>query len=65
MNELHEKNEYVIDIRKLQQALNHGLVFKKAIKFNQKTWLKSHIDMNIDLRKATENDLKKYFKVDE
>ena len=24
---LHDRNEYVIDKRKLKQALNHGLVF--------------------------------------
>ena len=34
----HDKQEYVIHIRNLKQALNHGLVFKKVrrfIKFNQ------------------------------
>ena len=33
------KNEYVIHIRNLKQALNHGLILKKfhrVIKFNQK-----------------------------
>ena len=29
---LHDKVEYVIDIRNLKQALNHKLVFKKIIK---------------------------------
>ena len=41
---LHDNNKYVIPIRNLKQALNHQLVLKKvdrAIKFNQKTWLKS------------------------
>ena len=28
---LHDKTEYVIHIRNLKQALNHGLVFKKFI----------------------------------
>ena len=35
---LHEKVEYVIQIRNLNQALNHGLVFKKLhtiVKFKQ------------------------------
>ena len=27
---LHDKTEYVIHIRNLKQALNHGLVFKKS-----------------------------------
>ena len=51
---LHDKTEYAIPIRNSKQALNHGLVLKKVrrvIKFNQKVWLKSHIDINIDLRK--------------
>ena len=40
---LHDKNEYVIHIRNLKQALDHGLVLKKVhrvIKFNQNAWLK-------------------------
>ena len=47
--EKNRKNEYVIDIRKLIQALNHELVLRKVhrvIKFNQKGWLKPDIDMN-------------------
>ena len=48
---LHDKTEYVIDIRNLKQALNHGLVFKnvhKVIKFNQNAWLKPYFDVNTD-----------------
>ena len=59
---LHDKTEYVIHIRNLKQALNHGLVLKKMyriIKFKQKAWLKSYIDMNTDLRKKAKNDFKK------
>ena len=51
---LYDKTEYVIHIRNLKRAFNHGLVFKKVhriIKFNQKAWLKSYIDMNANLRK--------------
>ena len=36
---LHDKEEYVMYIRILKQALNHGLILKKVhrvIKFNQK-----------------------------
>ena len=39
VNNLHDKTEYVIDIRNLKQALNHVLILKKdhiVIKFNQK-----------------------------
>ena len=52
---LHDKTEYVIRIRNLNQALNHGLIFKKVhrvIKFIQKAWLKPHIDMNTKLKKT-------------
>ena len=61
----HDKTEYVIHIRNLKQALNHGLVLKKVvhkvIKFNQNAWLKPYIDMNTDLRKNTKNDFQKVF----
>ena len=36
---------YVVHIRALKQALNHGLVLKKVhrvIQFNQKPWLKEY-----------------------
>ena len=56
---LYDKTEYVIHKRNLKQALNHGLVLKKAqwvIKFNQNTWLKPYITTNTDLKK-----IKKWF----
>ena len=56
---LHDKTEYVIRIRNLKQALNHGLILKKVhgvIKFNQKVWLKPYIDMNIKPRQKAKND---------
>ena len=37
---LHDKNEYVMRMRKLKETLNHGLVLKKVhkfIKFDQKS----------------------------
>ena len=51
---LHDKTGYVIHIKNLKQALNHGLVLEKVhkvINFNQDVWLKPYIDMNTDLRK--------------
>ena len=45
---LHDKTKYVMHIRNLKQALNHELVLKKfhrIIKFKQKDWLKSYINI--------------------
>ena len=52
---LHEKTEYIIHIRNLNQPLNHGLILRKihrVIKFNQNASLKPYIEMNTNLRKA-------------
>ena len=49
-------------MKSLKQALNHGLKLKKVhriIEFNQEAWLKPYIDLNAELRKLAENDLKK------
>ena len=54
--DLLDKTEYVMHVRNLKQALNHGLVFKKVhcvIKFNQDAWLKPYLDINTDLRKKS------------
>ena len=61
---LHNKENYVIHIRALKQALNHGLVLKKVhsvIKFYQEAWLKPYIDMNTTLRTEAKNDFEKRF----
>ena len=60
----HDKTEYVIHIRNLKQALNHGLVFKKFYrenKFNQNAWLKPNVDMITGLRKKLKVIFKKIF----
>ena len=45
------KNHYDAHIRTLKQVLSHGLILKKCIKLNHKTWLKPfYIDMNTKLR---------------
>ena len=59
---LHDKNKYVIHIRNIKQVLNHALVLKKVIKFNQNAWLKPDIDMNTDQNsKKSKNDFEKDF----
>ena len=65
---LHDKTEYVMHIRNLKEALNHGLVLKKVhrfVNFKQKAWLKSYIDIQLskdtDLIKKRIAILKKIF----
>ena len=64
---LHNKRNYVIHIRVLDQALTHGLILEKihqAIEFNQSAWMKTYIDFNTQLRtKATNNFEKDFFKL--
>ena len=61
---LRNKKKYVVHIKSLKQALNHGLRLKKVhriIEFNQEAWLKPYIDMNTELRKLSKNDSEKDF----
>ena len=58
------KENYVIHISALKEALNHGLKLAKVhtiIQFDQEAWLKPYIDMNTDLRKDAKNDFEKDF----
>ena len=51
---LHDKEEYVIHMKNLKQALNRKLMLGKLHKvsqLNQKAWLKPDIDMNTANRK--------------
>ena len=60
--DLHNKKKYVVHIKSLKQALNHGLKLKKVhriIEFNKKAWLKPYIDMNTELRKLAKDDFEK------
>ena len=61
---LYGKNNYVIHIRSLNQALNHGLILRKVhrvIQFSQEAWLKEYIDLNTELRKQAKIDFEKDF----
>ena len=61
---LYDKNNYVLHIRSLKQALDNGLILKKVhrvIQLNQEAWLKEYIDMNTELRKQAKNDFEKDF----
>ena len=61
---LYDKENYVIHIGALKQALNHGLVLKKVhwvITFYQEARLKPYIDMNTRLRTEAKNDFEKDF----
>ena len=61
---LYNKKNYVVHIRSLKQALNHGLILKKThrvIQFNQEAWLKPYGNMNTELRKKAKNDFEKDF----
>ena len=62
MCDLHNKKKYIVHIKSLKQALNNGLKLKRVhriIEFSRKAWLKSHIDMNTELRKLAKDDFEK------
>ena len=61
---IEDKEKYVIHVRALKKALNHGLKLKQAyriIQFKQKAWLKPYIDRKIELRKKKQNEFDKNF----
>ena len=50
---LHDKKKYVIHVKALKQALDHGLVLERihrVIQFKQSVWMKEYIDFNTRLR---------------
>ena len=62
----HNKENHVVHIRALKQALNHGLKLTKMhriMQFDQEAWLKPYIDMNTELRKNAKRDFEKNFKL--
>ena len=61
---LYNKRKYIVHIRALKQAIDHGLLLKKVhrcIRFRQSPWMKEYIDFNTRLRTAAKNDFEKDF----
>ena len=61
---LHDKKKYVIHVKALKQALDHGLLLEKihrVIQFKQSAWMKEYIDFNTRLRTVAKNDFEKTF----
>ena len=61
---LHDKKKYVIHVKALKQALDHGLVLERihrVIQFKQSAWMKEYIDFNTRLRTVAKNDFEKTF----
>ena len=61
---LYDKEKYVIHVKALKQALDHGLMLKKihrVIQFKQSAWMKKYIDFSTRLRTAAKNDFEKDF----
>ena len=64
---LNNKRKYIVHIKALNQALNHGLVLKKVhrvIEYNQSAWLRGYINHNTILRmNSTSEFAKDFFKL--
>ena len=61
---LYDKKKYIIHIRVLKQAIDHGLILEKihrCIRCRQSAWMKEYIDFNTRLRTVAKNDLEKDF----
>ena len=61
---LHDKKKYVIHVKALKQALDHGLVLEKihrVIQFKQSACMKEYIDFNTRLRAVAKNNFEKDF----
>ena len=61
---LYYKRKYVVHIKALKQAIDHGLVLERihrAIEFKQSAWMREYIDLNTRLRTAAKNNFEKDF----
>ena len=63
---MYHKKNYVAHIKALKQSLDCGLISEKVhreTEFSQKAWLKSYKDMNMELRKKTNDFERDVFKL--
>ena len=61
---LYYKRKYVVHIKALKQAIDHGLVLEKiprVTEFKQSVCMREYIDFNTRLRTAAKNDFEKDF----
>jgi hypothetical protein len=61
---LKDKKNYVVHYRNLQLYIELGMKITKIhriLGFHQKAWLKTHIDLNSNMRKHAKNDFEKDF----
>ena len=61
---IRNKENYIIHISSLKQALKHGLILSdvhKVIECDQEAWLKPYIMMNTELRMQAKKDFEKDF----
>ena len=60
---LYDKRKYIVHIRALKQAIDHGLVLRKihrCIRFKQSPWMKDYMDFNTKLRTAAMENIRKH-----
>ena len=53
VSNIYDKENYVVHLRALKQALNHGSILKKihrVVDFDERAWLKPYVEMNTKLR---------------
>ena len=61
---LYYKRKYIIQVKALAQALEHGLVLERihrCIEFKQSAWMREYTDLNTRLRTAAKSNFERTF----